>query len=340
LVKQAETLEKWTNYTAFGSQMPGRTYNATDYRYGMNTQEKDNEIASGIYTAEFWEYDSRIARRWNLDPIPNPSMSDYTCFSDNPILNEDQEGDSPGSTTNNENTAEVKSDPPLKTAKFTFLLGNTFSTPGQKSMGANHPTFAFPLNGGTQVYNNTNITNWAFTEPNFLGQALWRVSGGGSGSNEEIGITMQKLKTQPIATPAGLVKLEAPSGISFTFGKSVPVKSYNHNRVNFSYNVYGMLGTTWGHPQFEPGATEIPIPIHVGPWGLIGLNGSVMVRIDATITKRITIFQATTINHLRTFSIASSNGTIPSQDQTSLSFQWGAGLKMPGKNKQGKKIAD
>ena len=39
------------------------------YRYGFNTQEKDDDVFIGAYTAEYWEYDSRLGRRWNLDPI-------------------------------------------------------------------------------------------------------------------------------------------------------------------------------------------------------------------------------------------------------------------------------
>ena len=77
------------DYYAFGSQMPGRTYpppGAIDeYKYGQNGQEKDNVIALGIYTAEYWEYDSRLGRRWNIDPIPKPHESPYATFANNPI---------------------------------------------------------------------------------------------------------------------------------------------------------------------------------------------------------------------------------------------------------------
>ncbi|MFM9945262.1 MAG: hypothetical protein ACKVQB_08535 [Bacteroidia bacterium] len=51
----------------------------------MNTQEKDNEIFEGAYSAEYWEYDSRVGRRWNLDPKPQINISDYACFGNNPI---------------------------------------------------------------------------------------------------------------------------------------------------------------------------------------------------------------------------------------------------------------
>jgi YD repeat-containing protein len=66
------------------------------YRYAFNGQEKSTEINSSgnLYTAEFWEYDSRIGRRWNIDPRPNISISPYNCFAGNPILYPDNNGDS------------------------------------------------------------------------------------------------------------------------------------------------------------------------------------------------------------------------------------------------------
>ena len=73
--------------------MPGRTFNGTGYRYGQNAQEKDFEVASGIYTAEYWEYDSRIIHRWNRDPIVKPWESPYACFNNNPIIYVDIKGD-------------------------------------------------------------------------------------------------------------------------------------------------------------------------------------------------------------------------------------------------------
>ena len=60
---------------------------------GFNGQEKDNEVGEGIYTAEFWEYDSRIGRRWNLDPVVKPWQSSYSCFSNSPISRIDPLGD-------------------------------------------------------------------------------------------------------------------------------------------------------------------------------------------------------------------------------------------------------
>lgn len=66
-----------------------------DYRFGFNGQEKDNEIAgTGNHnTALFWEYDTRLGRRWNLDPVDQISISNYAVNGLNPILMSDPNGD-------------------------------------------------------------------------------------------------------------------------------------------------------------------------------------------------------------------------------------------------------
>ncbi len=76
-----------TGYS-FGSIMPGRNYQSSSgYRYGFNGQEHEDEIAGigNINTAEFWEYDTRLGRRWNGDPVVKPWESVYVCFGNNPI---------------------------------------------------------------------------------------------------------------------------------------------------------------------------------------------------------------------------------------------------------------
>jgi hypothetical protein len=78
----------------FGSVLSSFTKGA--YRYGMNTQEKDNEIygEGNSYSAEYWQYDARLARRWNVDPRDVPSFSPYSCFANNPLWFSDVAGDS------------------------------------------------------------------------------------------------------------------------------------------------------------------------------------------------------------------------------------------------------
>jgi hypothetical protein len=84
------------DYYPFGMIMPGREYlanSSSSYRYSINGQEKTTEIAPNTTTAEFWQYDARIVRRWNIDPKPNISISPYNCFAGNPIFHTDPLGD-------------------------------------------------------------------------------------------------------------------------------------------------------------------------------------------------------------------------------------------------------
>jgi RHS repeat-associated protein len=83
------------DYFPFGMAMPGRS-TASTYKYGFNGQEKDTEIGEGIYTAEFWQYDARLGRRMNLDPVTFPWESPYATFHNNPIYFADPKGDTPG----------------------------------------------------------------------------------------------------------------------------------------------------------------------------------------------------------------------------------------------------
>ncbi|MDD3876015.1 MAG: M91 family zinc metallopeptidase [Bacteroidales bacterium] len=65
------------------------------YRFGFNAQEKVDEIAGtgNHYTAEFWEYSTRIVQRWNVDPKRHPAFSPYSIMQGNPIWYCDPYGD-------------------------------------------------------------------------------------------------------------------------------------------------------------------------------------------------------------------------------------------------------
>ena len=71
-----------------------RYYNG-GYRYFFNGQEADNEVlGEGVsLTAEFWQYDTRLGRRWNVDPKNQRSNSVYSCFDNNPMWFVDADGD-------------------------------------------------------------------------------------------------------------------------------------------------------------------------------------------------------------------------------------------------------
>lgn len=73
--------------------MSGRKYSSGKYRYGLSGQERSTELGIDSYTAEFWQFDARLARRWNLDPKPISGVSEYAGFVNNPIRFSDPFGD-------------------------------------------------------------------------------------------------------------------------------------------------------------------------------------------------------------------------------------------------------
>jgi RHS repeat-associated protein len=84
-----------SDYYPFGSLLPGRNYSSDSYRFGFQGQEKDDEVFGSTgtsYTAEFWQYDPRVARRWNPDPIVKHHESPYAAFANSPIWIIDQLG--------------------------------------------------------------------------------------------------------------------------------------------------------------------------------------------------------------------------------------------------------
>jgi hypothetical protein len=74
--------------------LSGRHFDSGKYRYGFNGQEKDDEIygESNATTAQYWEYDARLGKRWNIDPWLKSWESPYATFSNSPILFSDHLG--------------------------------------------------------------------------------------------------------------------------------------------------------------------------------------------------------------------------------------------------------
>ena len=71
-------------------------YDNGGYRYFFNGQEADNEVlGEGVsLSAEFWQYDTRLGRRWNVDPVFKEYESPYACFAGNPVWLKDPLGKS------------------------------------------------------------------------------------------------------------------------------------------------------------------------------------------------------------------------------------------------------
>ena len=95
-MKCVATAEKWSNYTAFGSPMPGRSFNGNSYRRGFNGMEKDDEIKGGGNSYDFGAriYDSRLGKWMSVDPLQAKYayLSPYNFTANNPIFYIDPDG--------------------------------------------------------------------------------------------------------------------------------------------------------------------------------------------------------------------------------------------------------
>lgn len=86
-----------TGYYAFGSEMPGRTFEeAGAYRYGFNGKEKDTESTWGDtnYDYGFRIYNPRYGKFFSVDPIADefPMLTPYQFASNRPIDGVDIDG--------------------------------------------------------------------------------------------------------------------------------------------------------------------------------------------------------------------------------------------------------
>ncbi len=94
--------------------MPGRNSAVLngEYRYGMNGQEKENEITSyeALSSAEYWMYDARLGRRWEVDPIVFEWQSSYATFDNNPIYYSDPLGAAATNTNSPKGGGEKQKD--------------------------------------------------------------------------------------------------------------------------------------------------------------------------------------------------------------------------------------
>jgi hypothetical protein len=119
----------------------------------MNGQEKDDEVygAGNLSSAQFWEYDTRLGKRWNTDPIVKPWESHYATFGNNPIYYSDPYGLDKGTATKAEK-ANGGSD----------SKGTTYSSDGNtRTNGSTTQT----LDKGCDCYINSTIATAQTTQP-------------------------------------------------------------------------------------------------------------------------------------------------------------------------------
>ncbi|MBC7384072.1 MAG: hypothetical protein H7296_13990 [Bacteroidia bacterium] len=82
------------DYYPFGMGMPGKEYNAGNYRYGFNGKEDDNDITNGGQDYGMRIYDKRLGRFLSTDPLAKsyPMLTAYQFASNSPISGIDLDG--------------------------------------------------------------------------------------------------------------------------------------------------------------------------------------------------------------------------------------------------------
>lgn len=84
------------NYFPFGMRMWNRSFNSSEYKFGFNGKEKDDELKGEGNSYDFGAriYDPRIGRWLNTDPFEStyPSLSPYNFAANNPIYYVDPDG--------------------------------------------------------------------------------------------------------------------------------------------------------------------------------------------------------------------------------------------------------
>jgi YD repeat-containing protein len=77
-----------TDYSTFGAI--SRSFNGGNVKNAFDGQRLSPEISPSAQTAEFWEYNGDVGRRWNVDKVYKNSP--YEAFGGNPILFSDPSG--------------------------------------------------------------------------------------------------------------------------------------------------------------------------------------------------------------------------------------------------------
>jgi RHS repeat-associated protein len=111
-----------TDYSPFGAPLAGRTYQASEYRFGFNSKEKDDEVIGAGNWQDYGMrmYSPRLGRFPNIDPLTKeyPELTPYQFAGNTSIQAIDLDGLEP---------AYVKGDGFYTTARDGQLSGQNIS---------------------------------------------------------------------------------------------------------------------------------------------------------------------------------------------------------------------
>lgn len=136
-----------SDYYPFGSLMPGRYSGGSDYRYGFNGQEMDDEVKNATGTHlnfKFRGYDPRLGKFWSVDPLAKdyPWNSPYAFAENDVIRSIDLEGAEKLIQINNKQTMKSS----LLTLKTAGALGSGVLEVSISVNGSASLQYAAPVN--------------------------------------------------------------------------------------------------------------------------------------------------------------------------------------------------
>jgi hypothetical protein len=180
------------DHNPFGMIMPGRNFNASSYRFGFGGHEKDDEIKGSGNHLSFGDYgyDTRLGRRWQLDPEPIIGISGYSAFNDNPILHADPDGKFPII--------------PIIAAAYYVASKIMEKSEGNEDVRAigysmRHPVNAFKVNGPFITNHNDIATNFQVN----IGKAIGQPRNPDGGAQNAIRHTLwQAIETRDLGAKA------------------------------------------------------------------------------------------------------------------------------------------
>ena len=240
------------DYYAFGMQMPNRSFNGGDYRYGFNGMEKDEESkgSGNSYTTFFRQYDPRMGRWLSHEPKPVSWESPYAAFRNNPLLFNDPQGDCP--------------DGDCQTVKG--MNGENYSIPSTAKVTSeiNGKVWAFE-HVGKEYYYDANTDGYSTLidgeqydgAPNSSGAGSWRYTVGNpskmfshyisqvetdNGIRPQMRFTAKNGKTYSDKDGWGIY--ESPENLAFNTGQDFDgLRSGMYNHYSNKY-----MGKTWADP--------------------------------------------------------------------------------------------
>lgn len=301
------------DYYPFGMGMPGRSYIAggsLSYRYGFNGQERSDEIEGpgDSYTAEFWEYDPRIGRRWNVDPKPNASISLFAAFDNSPIWHFDSKGDS---------SVPIKVFP-TEDKKTHGVVGGYSATSYQE------------LSSNGLTYHNSDDpfrTGWPYKspdEPAATAYVAWETDQKAGGKNQ-YGLEWDHGKPNIYKN---VYLADAYTLLGFRYGREQVVLSYKSFEVSLNGSV--AAGPMFSKPKIG-GDGGPPVPGYNGKYEIAGWGATVSTGVTIKIANFAYVYFNYQVNANKTNRVFADWNTTNHPPAQSLNivagtFTWGVKL--------------